>query len=230
VVSIPLPSSLSPPLPSPPLSFYISSSLHCHMYSHVCYYLSSLAILATSAASLPVTPTDDDSLPSHLSSPAEVVTAAPPHTRHSPHSPQHSHTHAYSFPYPHNTTHLATHSFLNPPAAEPTAGLTSPHDWPHSHPPSSQAHKGLTVIIFASIGGVIVLLFLALCARRAIVYCRTPRHNAVLTVAERAQLVREIAEYTESASRRQRHSLIGPPPPPYEHAPSYDSLTPHGSL
>ncbi|KAH9060974.1 hypothetical protein EDB87DRAFT_1613044 [Lactarius vividus] len=189
------------------------------MYSgviHFCY-LSLLAILATPAASLPATSTDDDTLPSRSSSFPEATTAVPPHTKHSSHSAHHSPL----------RTHSHIHSFLNPLA--PTAGLTSPHDSPPSHHPSSQAHKGLTVIVFASIGGVIGLFLLALCTRRAIVHCRMPRHTVVLTVAERAQLVQEIAEYAESASRRQRHSLTGPPPPPYEHAPSYDSLTPHGS-
>ncbi|KAH9179545.1 hypothetical protein EDB89DRAFT_490522 [Lactarius sanguifluus] len=191
------------------------------MYSgviHFCY-LSSLAILATPVASLPVTSTDDDSLPSRSSSPAEATTAAPPHAKHTSHPAHH----------PPLRTH--SHSFLNPPAAPPapTTGLTSPHDSPPSRHPSSQAHKGLTVIVFASIGGVIGLFLLALCTRRAIAHCRMPRHTVVLTVAERAQLVQEIAEYAESASRRQCHSLTGPPPPPYEHAPSYDSLTPHRS-
>ncbi|KAH9045261.1 hypothetical protein EDB85DRAFT_2137344 [Lactarius pseudohatsudake] len=171
------------------------------MYSgviHFCY-LSSLAILATPVTSSPVTSTDDDSLPSRSSSPAETTTATPPHAKHSSHPAHHSPLRTHS------------HSFLNPPA--PTTGLTSPHDSPPSDHPSSQAHKSLTVIVFASIGGVIALFLLAL----------------LLTIAERAQLVQEIAEYTESASRRQRHSLTVPPPPPYEHAPSYDSLAPHRS-
>ncbi|KAI9467161.1 hypothetical protein BJY52DRAFT_1182622 [Lactarius psammicola] len=191
------------------------------MYSgiiHFCY-LSSLAILATPGASLPATSTDDDSLPSRSNSPADAATATPPHAKHSSHPAHHSSSHAHS----------PTRSFLNPPAAAPTTGLTSPHDSPPSPHPSGQTHKSLTVIIFASIGGVVGLLFLALCTRRAIAYCRMPRHSAVLTVAERAQLVQEIAEYAESASRRQRHSLTGLPPPPYEHAPPYDSLAPHRS-
>lgn len=180
---------------------------------HFCYFIS-WAILTTPAASLPATSTDD-SLPSRSSSPEEATSAAPPPTRHSSHTAHHSSSY----------THSSTHSFLNPPAAAPTTGLTSPHDTPYTHRPSSQAHKSLTVVIFASIGGVIVLFFLAFCARRAIVYSRMPRHSTVLTDAERARLVQEIAEITESASRRQRHSLTAPPPPPYEHAPSYDSST-----
>ncbi|KAI9447892.1 hypothetical protein H4582DRAFT_1897014 [Lactarius indigo] len=195
------------------------------MYSgviHFCYL--SLAILATPVASLPATSTDDDdSPPSRSSSLAEAATAAPPHAKHSSHPVHHppSFTHGY--------THSYSHSFLNPPAAAPTTGLTSPHDSPPTNHPSNQTHKGLTVIVFASVGGIIGLFLLALCTRRAIVHCRMPRHTVVLTVAERAQLVQEIAEYAESASRRQRHSLTGPPPPPYEHAPTYDSLTSHRS-
>lgn len=227
-----------------PASFIFAISLRLPFLPREFYLLVASKILFTctsSAASLLAASTIDDTLPGTSSSPAEEApTAPPPHTtrrplhsaNHSLHSANHSHTYSHlhtpSHSRPYNTTH--SHSFLNPLAAGPTSGLTSPHDLPHTHLRSSAAHKGLTVIAFATIGGFIAILFLALCARRAIAHCRTPRHTAVLTVAERAQLVREIAEYTESASRRQRHSMTVPPPPPYEHAPSYDSLTPHPSL
>ncbi|KAF8265860.1 hypothetical protein EI94DRAFT_1734370 [Lactarius quietus] len=94
----------------------------------------------------------------------------------------------------------------------------------HSNSPSSHAHKRLSTIIFASIGGVIALVLLALCMRRLIIHSRIPRQNTVLTDEERARLVREIAE-CEAASRRY-WKCHGPPPPPYEHAPSYDLLPP----
>lgn len=96
----------------------------------------------------------------------------------------------------------------------------------HSNSLSSHSHK---TTVFASIGGLIGLIFLALCVRRLIIHSRIPRQNTVLTDAERARIVREIAE-CESASRRywQCHSrtgsATGPPPPPYEHAPPYDLL------
>lgn len=173
------------------------------------------------------TSTDDGTLPSL--SHTENATDAPPLTRHPSYSSHYSYSQTYSLSYDYSPsyTNSPTQPFLNSPVTAPPTGLTSPHDFPDSHPPSSQAHKGLTVIIVASIGGTVALLLLVLCARRAIVHSRIPRHNAVLTVVERAQLMREIAEYAESASRRQRHSLTAPPPPPYEHAPSYDSLMPH---
>lgn len=83
------------------------------------------------------------------------------------------------------------------------------------------------MIIFAAIGGIIGLVLLVLVTRRAVAYVRLPRRNAVLTAAEREQLVREMAGYTQSAIQRQ--SFI-PPPPPYEHAPSYELLTLHEPL
>jgi hypothetical protein len=182
-------------------------------------------LVRTSLAISLTTSTDDGPL---LVSHTEAVTDAPL-TRHSSHSSHHSHSHTYSLSYDHSLsfTNSPTQPFLNSTVTARPTGLTSPHDTPDSHSPSSQAHKSLTVIIVASIGGTVALLFLALFARRAIVHSRIPRHNAVLTAAERAQLMREIAEYAESASRRQRHSLTVPPPPPYEHAPSYDALMPH---
>ena len=183
----------------------------------------SLLVRTSSAASL-TTSTDDGTPPSIFH-----TENAPPLTRHSSHSSLHSHSHTDSLSYDPSPsfTNSLTQPFLNSPVMAPPTGLTSPHDSPDSHPPSSQAHKSLTVIIVAAIGGTVALIFLVLCARRAIVHSRIPRHNAVLTIDERAQLMREIAEYAESASRRQHHSLTAPPPPPYEHAPSYDSLMPH---
>jgi len=180
---------------------------------------------------LPTTSTDEGSLPILSSSHSDAAIATPPLTRHSSHSFHHSFSHAHTlsyYPIP-SFANRPTHSFLDPPAAALPTGLTSPHDFPHTNPPSSLAHKSFNVIMFASIGGIIALALLALCARRVIAHIRTPRHAAVLTAVERAQLEREIAEYTVSATRRQCHSLIGPPPPPYEHAPSYDSLVTHQS-
>ena len=110
-------------------------------------------------------------------------------------------------------------------------GLTSPHDTPpyysppyytppYALPPDPDgAHNNVTVIIFASIGGTIGLIFLALFMRQAIAYCRSPRHNAALTAAARERLVREMAE---NVARQQRRSYPAPPPP-YERAPSYES-------
>lgn len=183
------------------------------------------------AASLPVTSTDHVSLPNLSSSHTEAAIAAPPLTGHSSHFPHRSHSHTQSLSYDHilSIANSPTHTLFNPLATEPPTGLTSPHDLPGSHLPSSQAHQSLIVAIFGSIGGTVALLFLVLCARCAVIHSRIPRHNTALTVTGRAQLVREIAEYAEYASRRQRHSLTVPPPPPYEHAPSYDSLMPHRS-
>jgi len=103
----------------------------------------------------------------------------------------------------------------------PPTGLPSSYDPP---PPvsASLAHKNLAVIIFATIGGITGLTFLALFIRQAIAYHRLPRHVVALTAADREQLVREMAE-AEAASWR-RHQSCPIPPPPYEHAPSYESL------
>jgi hypothetical protein len=183
----------------------------------------SLLVRTSPAVSL-TTSTDDGTLPL-----TEATTDTPPLTRHLSHSSHHSHSLIYSLSYNHSPsfTNSPTQPILSSSVTAPPTGLTSPHDTPNTHIPSSQAHKGLTIIIVTSIGGTVALLFLALFARRAIVHSRIPRHNAVLTAAERAQLMREIAEYAESASRRQGYSLTAPAPPPYEHAPSYDTLMPH---
>lgn len=95
----------------------------------------------------------------------------------------------------------------------------------HSNSLSNHAHKLFTIII-ASIGCTLGLLFLVLCVRRLIIHCRIPRQNVVLTDAERARIVQEIAE-CEAASHR--YWNFHKPPPPYEHAPSYDLLAPRES-
>lgn len=103
----------------------------------------------------------------------------------------------------------------------------------YTNSPSRHAHSSFTIIL-VSIGGVLGLVFLNLCIRRLIIHSRIPRQNTVLTDAERARIVQEIAE-CENASHRywQGHSrngsATGPPPPPYEHAPSYDLLAPERS-
>lgn len=96
----------------------------------------------------------------------------------------------------------------------------------HSYTPSSHAHT-LFTIIATSIGGTLGLIFLVLCVRRLIIHSRIPRQNVVLTEAERARIVQDIAE-CEAASHRYWNSRK-PPPPPYEHAPSYDLLAPRES-
>ena len=106
--------------------------------------------------------------------------------------------------------------------ATSSTALPSSYDPP---PPVSAsdpglAHKNLTVIVFAAIGGIIGLIFLVLFMRQAIAYHRLPRQDVALTAADREELIREMAE---AASLRRRQSCPVPPPP-YEHAPSYESL------
>ncbi|KAN0135061.1 hypothetical protein V8E53_006952 [Lactarius tabidus] len=120
---------------------------------------------------------------------------------------------------------LQSHSSSSAEAAIPHPRHVSRSAY-HSSSPSSYAHK-LFTIIFASIGGTLALLFLVLCVRRLIIHSRIPRQNIVLTDAGRARIVQEIAE-CEAASQRYWHSRK-PPPPPYEHAPSYDLLVPRES-
>jgi len=144
-------------------------------------------------------------------------------------------TRAASLPAPSTDYNsLLSHSSSSAEAA--FAALPGPHashasrSSHHTNSPSSHAHNLFTIIL-ASIGGVLGITFIVLCVRRLIIHSRIPRQNTVLTVEERARLVREIAE-CEAASHRywQGHSrngsATGPPPPPYEHAPSYDLLAP----
>ncbi|KAI0303940.1 hypothetical protein BC826DRAFT_980527 [Russula brevipes] len=169
------------------------------------YYLSSVTSPATPAVTPPATLTEDE-LEEPLSS----------HSLSSDEANHRHHVHNHSF----------SHSFHHRPTSAPTLGPITPDEpHPHSHanlPPSDHGHMNLSLVIFAVIGGVLGLISLALCARQAIAYCRSPRHNAPLTTVEREQLVREMAEYAETANRRARPSLSAPPPP-YERAPSYES-------
>jgi hypothetical protein len=164
-------------------------------------------------------------LSSHSPSSAEANLLPVRSPSYSSHTAHRHHAHNHSF----------THSFHHRPTSAPTLGLISP-DESHPHPnpdlpPSGRGHMNLTLAIFAAIGGVLGLIFLTLCARQAIAYSRSPRHNAPLTTVEREQLVREMAEYAETANRRERPSLSAPPPP-YERAPSYESSScaPHQSF
>jgi hypothetical protein len=165
-------------------------------------------ICASPAACLPASSTDDDSSPGSLSSMETSTLASSPATQ----------THS-SY-----RIHHFTHSSPFPPASAPT---TSPHNSPLAFPPSGPGHQSITVYIFMIIGGIVGLILIALCTRQAVAYSRLPRHNTVMTVAEREQLVEEMAGYV---SRRRCESYLVAPPPPYEHAPSYESLTPHESF
>lgn len=165
---------------------------------------------ASSAVSLPATLTEGVRLPSSSFSTTDPRVLSLPSTKHTTyhHTPSHA--------------HLPTQSYLHRPTSAPSIGLTSPHDTPPFSSPTDPegGHKGPTVVIFATIGGTIGLIFLALFMRQAIAYCRLPRHNAALTAATREQLVREMAE---NETRQQRRSYPAPPPP-YERAPSYESF------
>jgi hypothetical protein len=169
--------------------------------------------------------TNDESLVTYPPSFVETH-LAPSLTGHSPNSSHTAHHFTHTFLYPptsiSTTAHL-THSFFYLPTSIPTSGLTSPHDSPQHLLPSSQTHTSLTGIIFAAIGGFTGLVVLALLARHAIAYSRLPRRTATLTTIERQQLARELAGYAQTAIGRQRQL----PPPPYEHAPAYESLTQH---
>ena len=162
--------------------------------------------------SLPATVTEDVPRPSRSFSPTEARLLSLPSTKYT------THHHVLSY------GHLPTHSSLHRPTSVPPTGLSSPHDTPPYAPSLGSdgggGHKHPTVIIFAAIGSTIGFIFLALFMRQAIAYCRSPRHNAGLTTAEREQLVREMAE---NATQHQGQSYLAPPPP-YERAPSYESF------
>ncbi|KAI0005155.1 hypothetical protein BJV74DRAFT_329542 [Russula compacta] len=184
-----------------------SQSLPCNMAHTHSFNFSSVADLSTTAVSSPATSTEDGS-----SSDTRFISSGI-YTAHSLYTAHHTLSYTYS----------STPTFLDQsPTSVPTLGSTSPYDPPPRLSPFHQGHKGLAVIVFVVIGGLIGLVFLALFTRQAIAYSRLPRHNVGMTTAEREQLVREMANY---AGRRQRQSCVVPPPP-YERAPSYESLSP----
>ncbi|KAI0268111.1 hypothetical protein BC834DRAFT_867942 [Gloeopeniophorella convolvens] len=186
---------------------------------HSCVCILSLAILATPVAPLPATAsTEDDPSSTHSLTSSHTHEAVPPHPP--PLRPTH-----------HNLSQSihSTHPFA-PQTTSPTEGSTSPRPIPHRPPlapPHRPSHKNLLPIILAVVGSVVGFILLALFTRRAIAFGRMPRPSTELTAAERAQLVREMAEYAVTADQHQRQSLAVPPPPPYERAPSYESLRTH---
>ena len=176
------------------------------------------------ASPAPSLPTDDEFSPSLSSTSTEIglpaSSSAQPHPTHSfihSHHPffyTHSFTHSFTYPYP----------YLDPPSSGTPTGLASPSNPPRPQrvPPSDFNHKSsLVVIIFAAIGGIIALFFLAYFTRQAIAYSRLPRQNMQLTAAGRQELVQELDGY----AHRRRQSCLAPPPP-YEHAPPYESFSP----
>ena len=183
--------------------FDVYTLLHCDTPNHHSTH-------ASSALSLPATLTEDVFLPSRPFSTTgarSLSLASAKHTTHH-HVPSY-----HQFP---------TQSSLHRPTSVPSIGLTSPHDTPPYSSPTEPdgGHQNPTVIIFATIGGTIGLIFLALFMRQAIAYFRLPRHNAALTAAAREQLEREMAE---NATRGDQRWSYPAPPPPYERAPSYQS-------
>ncbi|KAH9965787.1 hypothetical protein BC827DRAFT_1179844 [Russula dissimulans] len=176
------------------------------------YCLSSIAILATPVC-LAANTTDDDS--------SSSSTASTPTT--DSHS---THTHHHQIPY----TPYFPHSFQFPSTSAPSISPTSHPDSPIVVPPSVQAHQSPTIYILIIIAGIVGLGLIALCTRQAIAYTRSPRHTVAMTTVDRQQLVQEMAGYAQMANRRQRGSCLVSPPPPYERAPSYESLTRHESL
>ena len=152
-----------------------------------------------------------------LSSPTEIDLLSPLDAK--PY-PTHSFTHHHTILYTHSFAQPYTLSFPDPPnSVSPPTGLSSPQNSPHrvnDHNP-----KSLVALILAAIGGTIVLFFLALFTRQAIAYARLPRRNMELTAAAREELMQELA----GCADRRRQSCLAPPP--YEHAPPYEALSPH---
>ena len=130
-------------------------------------------------------------------------------------SPSANHTLTHWHSYIHFPTPSPSYQASSVPPSWPTPSYTPPS---YLLPPSdaSLGHKKLAVVIFATIGGVIGFVSLALFTRQAIAYFRSPRHNVAMTAVEREQLVLEMARYTGTTRRRSV-----PPPPPYERPPSY---------
>ncbi|KAF8484622.1 hypothetical protein DFH94DRAFT_240181 [Russula ochroleuca] len=171
--------------------------------------------VSSPAASLSATSTDDGYLPS-LSSSTEIGLLTPSDAK--PY-PTHSLTHHHTILYTHSFAYPFTQSFPDSPSSVLPTGLSSPQNPPpraHDH-----NHKSLIALIFAVIGGSIVLFFLALFTRQAIAYSRLPRRNKQLTAAAREELIQELA----GCADRRRQSCLAPPP--YERAPPYESCSPH---
>lgn len=94
-------------------------------------------------------------------------------------------------------------------------------DAPHGQP--------VVAIVFECFAGVLGLFLLAGLTRCAYKYKRAPARDRIAALISRHQLEREMAQIERSDLQRRtrpRASMAGPPPPPYQPAPTYDSVVP----
>ncbi|KAI0082350.1 hypothetical protein K474DRAFT_500607 [Panus rudis PR-1116 ss-1] len=136
--------------------------------------------------------------------------------------PTRTHTHATSFHPVHNRTlsFPLTHHRPAPtfrPTADPPANTDSQ---PRSHRQSTVA------IVFETFAGIIGLIFFILFMRCIYRWKTAPPRDRIAALLSRHQLEREMEELEREqiARRARRGSIIRPPPPPYQHAPAYETV------
>lgn len=122
------------------------------------------------------------------------------------------------------------------PAHLPIPPHPNPPDMGH-HPSSKNTKISPVAIAFEILGGIIGLFILYTAGRCFWSWKRTPSHDRIEEVLNRHYVQREMEERErEDMERRLAHlrsvsgSPIALPPPPYQHAPSYEDIvnTPHG--
>ncbi|KAJ3487978.1 hypothetical protein NLI96_g3153 [Meripilus lineatus] len=123
--------------------------------------------------------------------------------------------------FPHDRPPPAT---TRPPSPPPAAQQNS------TNQPSRQPVVAIVFEVIAGVAGIFILISISRCIYS---WKRTPSRDRIAGLLSRHQLDREMAELErEQMERRRRqwrrNSVQGPPPPPYQRAPSYETLPIHG--
>ena len=194
-------------------------------------------VTSSSASSTPTT-TDEDSRPTRTTERTATRSA----TRAADHdgdgdgsrsSAQASHasisttsSHSLAIPTPHTHPHLShsfnftgTHTFQPHPLPTDPAG---------DHQPPSSHGQSAVAIVFEVLAGALALVIVAALARCWYSYRRTPSRDRIGALLSRHQLEREMEEQQrdrmERISRAMEAYRWRPPPPPYQHAPAYETV------
>ncbi|KAI0720314.1 hypothetical protein C8T65DRAFT_801840 [Cerioporus squamosus] len=129
------------------------------------------------------------------------------------------HTHSHPTHWSHSINFTGTRPFAPHPVP------TGPLDSSHSSSPHGQSVVAIVFEVLAGALGLFVLLALTRCWYS---YHRVPPPDRIGALLSRHQLEREMEEQQrdrmERVSRAMEAYRWRPPPPPYQHAPAYDTV------